>query len=29
VAGIPYSYTADAASSVKSKVTAGAGVGKI
>jgi pectate lyase len=29
VAGIPYSYTLDAASSVKSIVTAGAGVGKI
>ncbi|MGP3984531.1 pectate lyase family protein [Streptomyces sp. KR80] len=29
VASIPYSYTADAASSVKSKVMAGAGVGKI
>ncbi|MEU3554775.1 pectate lyase family protein [Streptomyces fragilis] len=29
VAGIPYSYSADSASSVKSIVTAGAGVGKI
>jgi pectate lyase len=29
VAGIPYSYTADAAGSVKSIVTSGAGTGKI
>ncbi|NJP99324.1 pectate lyase family protein [Streptomyces zingiberis] len=29
VNGIPYGYSADSASSVKSKVTAGAGVGKI
>ncbi len=29
VAGIPYGYTADAASGVKSKVMSGAGVGKI
>ncbi|GAB2590656.1 hypothetical protein GCM10027168_24740 [Streptomyces capparidis] len=29
VAGIPYGYTADAASGVKAAVTAGAGVGKI